>query len=306
MVSMLAALSTACAASTTFSCDDPSQCVKQSEAGFCEPNGFCSFPDDSCASGRRYGKHAAAGIAETCVALPGSTEGLTDGVLDSSTTGAAQETSSSSRGPDDTTGSGTTASDTSLSSTGVASDPTTGDETTTGTTSTTSTLPQHLELPAAIAECTDPVQLDPAACAAADGPASLNVDNQDSDFAGEATRAWLRFEVPGQLQGLQVTSVRLRLVVTDHPDAQSNAGGEIWRTEAFELQSLTQLQPALIELVSVNVGPVVQGDVVEWPLPSTIVESSSVYLGVIAVSNDGVNYWNNDGAAPPVLLVDTE
>lgn len=35
--------------------------------GACEPNGFCSFPDADCLSGSRYGEHAGAGLANTCV-----------------------------------------------------------------------------------------------------------------------------------------------------------------------------------------------------------------------------------------------
>ena len=35
--------------------------------GTCEPNGFCSFPDTDCPSGSRYGEHAGAGLANTCV-----------------------------------------------------------------------------------------------------------------------------------------------------------------------------------------------------------------------------------------------
>jgi hypothetical protein len=38
-----------------FTCEDNANC-DQSPGGVCEPNGFCSFPDLMCPSGRRYGE----------------------------------------------------------------------------------------------------------------------------------------------------------------------------------------------------------------------------------------------------------
>ncbi len=36
-------------------------------SGTCEPNGYCSFDDPECASGRRYGELAGGGLAGLCV-----------------------------------------------------------------------------------------------------------------------------------------------------------------------------------------------------------------------------------------------
>lgn len=38
-----------------FACMDDGQCAASTPGGRCEADGRCSFPDDSCASGRRYG-----------------------------------------------------------------------------------------------------------------------------------------------------------------------------------------------------------------------------------------------------------
>lgn len=55
-----------------FVCTNQSQCVSDSQAGTCEANGFCAFPDATCASGRRFAEHS--GIPSgSCVT--GSTSG---------------------------------------------------------------------------------------------------------------------------------------------------------------------------------------------------------------------------------------
>ena len=46
----------------TFICNDADDCGSN---GVCEPNGGCSFPDETCASGRRFAKHTAS--ANECV-----------------------------------------------------------------------------------------------------------------------------------------------------------------------------------------------------------------------------------------------
>jgi hypothetical protein len=54
-----------------FACDDPSECP----GGTCESSGFCSFPDDACPSGQRYGGHAPSSIANECVEPQGTSSG---------------------------------------------------------------------------------------------------------------------------------------------------------------------------------------------------------------------------------------
>lgn len=56
-----------CQAPAVFGCDDDEQCQRDSARGFCEINGFCSFPDGECASGRRYSELAGNGLDGLCV-----------------------------------------------------------------------------------------------------------------------------------------------------------------------------------------------------------------------------------------------
>jgi hypothetical protein len=54
---------------SVFACTDDAAC----DEGFCEPSGYCSFPDADCASGRRYGPLAADGYSGKCVTLEEAT-----------------------------------------------------------------------------------------------------------------------------------------------------------------------------------------------------------------------------------------
>lgn len=89
----------------TFQCSEDSACVLEGIAGTCEPNGFCSFPDEECSSGRRFGQEAPAEFASICVSPEGSTG--EDGL--SSSTGTAS-TSLDTTLPELTTGTGSTES----------------------------------------------------------------------------------------------------------------------------------------------------------------------------------------------------
>ncbi len=59
-----------------FGCESDDQCQVDSAAGVCETNGYCSFADPECPSGRRYSDLAGGGLAGLCVNAPmGSTGG---------------------------------------------------------------------------------------------------------------------------------------------------------------------------------------------------------------------------------------
>jgi hypothetical protein len=75
----LAALAAACAPNlpASFSCTSANQCVFHGTQGTCEPGGACSFPDTSCAGGRRYGDFAPPGLADQCVGTLPSDGGST-------------------------------------------------------------------------------------------------------------------------------------------------------------------------------------------------------------------------------------
>jgi hypothetical protein len=50
-----------------FRCQGSNQCVREGVAGTCESDGWCSFPDAACGSGRRYGEFAGDGLGGACV-----------------------------------------------------------------------------------------------------------------------------------------------------------------------------------------------------------------------------------------------
>jgi hypothetical protein len=50
-----------------FICQSSDQCVDGALQGTCESSAYCSFPDSSCSSQRRYGELAAAELAGECV-----------------------------------------------------------------------------------------------------------------------------------------------------------------------------------------------------------------------------------------------
>lgn len=70
-----AALAIGCAACgpSAYACTEHEQCVNADVAGVCQANGLCSFPDDDCPSGQRYGEHGGA-MSGQCVAPVGDTD----------------------------------------------------------------------------------------------------------------------------------------------------------------------------------------------------------------------------------------
>jgi hypothetical protein len=66
------ALTAACATpKDAFVCTDSSQC--KDGTGTCESNGFCSFADSTCPSGKRYGDLAGGGLSDQCWENPNGT-----------------------------------------------------------------------------------------------------------------------------------------------------------------------------------------------------------------------------------------
>ncbi len=65
-IAVLAGFSAACFGRPTYECSESAQCVVGQAMGVCEPDNLCSYLDDACPSGRRYGPYAG-DKAETCV-----------------------------------------------------------------------------------------------------------------------------------------------------------------------------------------------------------------------------------------------
>lgn len=97
----------ACSPAGAFACEGDQAC----SAGVCQPVGFCSFPDDACASGQRYGAHAGDGLAGLCVGEePGSSSAATgdDGIVDGDDDGVFPTTTAPPPGADSTSSGGAT------------------------------------------------------------------------------------------------------------------------------------------------------------------------------------------------------
>ena len=133
--SVLGALLGWACAGGTFTCQDDAACRLGAGAGVCQGDGYCSFPDDTCPSGQRYGEHAGDGKEHDCVAVDDgpTSEGDTGGVTattnaddaTATTTGASSPVSASNAtggSSDDDDGDG----DTDASTTGAAATDSTG------------------------------------------------------------------------------------------------------------------------------------------------------------------------------------
>jgi hypothetical protein len=67
-----------CMGSDAFLCASDVHCQRGATQGLCQPSGYCSFPDDTCASGQRYGQHASDALANQCVEPGVAEDGTTD------------------------------------------------------------------------------------------------------------------------------------------------------------------------------------------------------------------------------------
>jgi len=114
---LAAATGAGCSSSQTFACTEDSSCPE----GWCEPSGFCSFPNAECESGRRFGEFSGP-LSSQCVPVEGSTSGA------EGTAGSGPTTSLGTQGSGETGDSGGT--DTQQDTTGG---PETSGDTTTGT-----------------------------------------------------------------------------------------------------------------------------------------------------------------------------
>jgi hypothetical protein len=105
-----------CGPEAWFACTDDDQCTRSAELGQCVA-GYCAFVDPSCPAQHRFGEHAPADIAGTCVDPSGSPAG-----------GSSDDTAAASKGgPLDEGGSSDESSGDTAGTTGAEMDPTTGD-----------------------------------------------------------------------------------------------------------------------------------------------------------------------------------
>ncbi|MCX4247162.1 hypothetical protein [Paraliomyxa miuraensis] len=60
-----------------FLCETDAGCERDGAQGVCQPSGSCSFPDETCESGQRYGELAESMLAGICVELEATTSDST-------------------------------------------------------------------------------------------------------------------------------------------------------------------------------------------------------------------------------------
>lgn len=88
-------------------CTEDSECILQGRIGTCEAVGFCSYPDDGCASSAGFGPYAGEGLAGQCI---GEGSQTSTGTSPSTSTNAA-ETSAGSGSTTETGSTGTCTAD---------------------------------------------------------------------------------------------------------------------------------------------------------------------------------------------------
>lgn len=75
----------ACQGGAWFQCSEQADCETEDGGGVCQPTGGCSFPDDGCTSGQRYGSASAPELAGQCVELGQGSTTVEEGSTDAST-----------------------------------------------------------------------------------------------------------------------------------------------------------------------------------------------------------------------------
>ncbi len=305
--------SPSCTASV-FQCSETEDCQGR-PGGVCEPTGYCSFPDDACPSGRRYGEFSQGSLSGACV-VPDEGTSTSAGEGSGTASGSVPATlSASSSGSSDTT----TTDDVETTTMGVSiggstsssgADPTRAESSSATTSletgsSSTGAEPELVEIVSTLAACTDPVANDPAACELSTETQGMSVDTENSGAMGAPTTAFVAFEVTDELAAATILSADVRLTATDDPNSESmTQSGELWLTEAFTLASLATGQPALLGdgPIAPDQGTVVTSETVTWDLePSDLDLSATVFIAVVPTTPEGVDYWNSEGDQPPRL-----
>lgn len=109
-----------CTPQSDFQCVSDENCTAEGEGGICESNSFCSFPDDTCESGRRWHDRASSTLASVC--------------LDDGSAGTESDPSTSTTDDDDSEGESTSSDSAPPSDSSSTSDDPTADPTTDPTT----------------------------------------------------------------------------------------------------------------------------------------------------------------------------
>lgn len=299
----------ACGASV-FQCLTTEDCAGR-PGGSCEASGHCSFPDETCPSGQRYGEFAPEAFSELCVDPDAGTSTSSGSGADSASSSAGTTTIVPGTGLSDSSGPGSTGTSDGSSTSAITVSGTSGTGSTGGggtDSSTGETPPLSLIVMASVAACTDGLANDPAACELSTLTQGMSVDASNNGTKLEATTAFVAFELSEVPPGSELLSAQLRLTTTDEPNAESmTQTGEIWQTTAFTLESLSTAQPALVgdAALAADLGGAAASELVVWTLPVAEIDlGATLYLAIVPTTIEGVDYWNNMGAAPPELALE--
>ena len=163
------------------------------------------------------------------------------------------------------------------------------------------------DVPAILATCTDATNNDPAACVASTTVEGFSVDQTNGSAMNLPTYGFVGFDLGAVPQGAQIVSATFILHTTNTASADADQTGEVWRTEPFTLASLGVGQPTAIgnAPIAPDMGAVVADQDVSWSLPVDAIDpSAGLYLAILPVSTQGVDYWSTAGDVPPRLVLE--
>jgi hypothetical protein len=174
-----------------------------------------------------------------------------------------------------------------------------------GTAGAGGSVPGTVEYVATVADCIAITDPDPDECLMAHGPAKMTIDS--SDPALLVRHSYVRFDLDGALDGKIVDTVTLRLVVGPDTASASTQAGDIWAVSAFTRPELFLGVPTAIgnAPIATSVGMVMAAQVVDFVLPPATVGASTaaLFLGILPLNDNGVDYQNLQGANPPRLHI---
>lgn len=158
---------------------------------------------------------------------------------------------------------------------------------------------------ATVAECIDPTSPNPDTCRSIKGNDQLTADGSDATTT-HPWDAYVRFDLDAAIAGKAIQNVHFELTVTTASLAGAGSSGDVWQVTMFDKASLYITEPTKVGTLPIAPAQanVTNLQVVSFSIPTSLVAAGGqVYLGIITTSNDGVEYWNLDGATPPRLVV---
>ena len=219
--------------SSVFACSSDEQCQGGATPGVCQAEGYCSFPDDSCPSGHRFGDAAPPGVANACV-------GVSDDGSSSSGPGPQSNDAVEPPDPDDGVPEGSTTTpvgdgtttvsvDDDGTSTGPGPEPTTGMESEGTTTGVVETCTPMFE------DEFEGTELDPAWGSFAQSGTELWVSDGVLAISVGPAPAWTVAGVVMDIDSLAGGWVRVTIPEADDSGYQI-AGGVVAGNEVCQLQ----------------------------------------------------------------------